>query len=145
LADAGIDVVKIPPRCQVSVSRVSGTGEINRGDHVSSRPCHRDLADALFPGLSSLVVDEVDDSGTVLRLRARTSTPKAVCPRCGGGSRRVHAWHLRRLTDLPVAGRGLVVELQVRRLVCPVAHCPQRTSESKFPSWRCGTPGARCD
>jgi hypothetical protein len=33
LADAGIDVVKIPPRCQVSVSRVSGTGEINRGEH----------------------------------------------------------------------------------------------------------------
>ena len=58
----------------------------------SSRWCLRDLAAVLFPGLSPLVLDEVEDNGTVLRLRARTTTPEAACPRCGGGSRRVHAW-----------------------------------------------------
>jgi hypothetical protein len=29
--------------------------------------------------LSSLVLDEVEDNGTVLRLRARTTTPEAAC------------------------------------------------------------------
>jgi hypothetical protein len=31
--------------------------------------------------LFSLVVDEVDDTGTVARLRARTIAPDGVCPR----------------------------------------------------------------
>ncbi len=87
----------------------------------------------MFPGLSSLILDEVEDTGTVLRLRARTTTPEAVCPRCGGVSRRVHARHLRRLVDLPVAGRGVVVELQVRRLVCAVTQCPKRTFREQVP------------
>ena len=62
-----------------------------------------------------------------VRLRARTTTPDGVCPRCGGTSRRVNAWHVRRLSDLPVAGRSLMLELHVRRLVCQSAACPQRT------------------
>ena len=39
----------------------------------------------------------------------------------------MHAWHVRRLTDLPVAGRSLVIELRVRRPVCQTTACPQRT------------------
>ena len=80
-----------------------------------------------------MVVDEVDDTGTVVRLGARTTAPEGVCPRCGGASRRVHAWHLRRLADLPVAGRSLVIELRVRRLVCQVSACPQRTFREQVP------------
>jgi transposase len=45
----------------------------------------------------------------------------------------VHAWHTRRLTDLPVAGRSVVVELHVRRLVCQDAKCPQRTFRQQVP------------
>jgi transposase len=79
------------------------------------------------PGLSSLVVEDVDDAETALRVRVRTTTPEAVCPRCAGASRQVHAWHVRQLADLPVTGRRLVIELRVRRLVCLNAECPQRT------------------
>jgi transposase len=39
----------------------------------------------------------------------------------------VHAWHVRQLTDLPVTGRRLVIELRVRRLVCQASACEQRT------------------
>jgi transposase len=45
----------------------------------------------------------------------------------------VHAWHVRRLTDLPVAGRSLVIELRVRRLVCQATACPQRTFREQVP------------
>jgi transposase len=87
----------------------------------------------LFPGLSALVIDEVEDASAVVRLRARPSRPEGVCPRCGSSSQRVHAWHVRRLADLPVAGRSVVVELQMRRLVCPSAECPQRTFRQQIP------------
>jgi hypothetical protein len=53
----------------------------------------------------------------------------------------VHAWHVRRLTDLPVAGRSLVIELHVianaaafvRHLACQSAACPQRTFREQVP------------
>jgi transposase len=45
----------------------------------------------------------------------------------------VHAWHVRRLTDLPVAGRSVMIELHVRRLVCQTAGCPQRTFRQQVP------------
>jgi transposase len=89
----------------------------------------------LFPGLSSLLIEGVEEAETenAVRVRVRTSTPEAVCPRCGGVSRRVHAWHVRQLADLPVTGRRLVIELRVRRLVCAVTHCEQRTFREQVP------------
>jgi hypothetical protein len=68
----------------------------------------------LFAGLSALVIDEEEDAGAVVRLGARSSRLKGVCPRCGSSSRRVHAWH-------------------VRRLVCSSPECPQRTIRQQIP------------
>jgi transposase len=39
----------------------------------------------------------------------------------------MHAWHTRRLADLPVAGRSVVIDLGVRRLACNNVACPQKT------------------
>ncbi|MEV1296114.1 transposase family protein [Pseudonocardia sp. NPDC049635] len=58
----------------------------------------------------------------------------ASCPRCGTESRRVHAWHLRRLADLPVGGRPVVMGLRVRRLLCTDVQCPQRTFREQIPA-----------
>jgi len=77
--------------------------------------------------LSSLVIDEVVNDGAGWRVRARTTLSEAACPRCATTSSRVHAWHVRRLTDLPAAGRAVLIELRVRRLVCQNTQCPQRT------------------
>jgi hypothetical protein len=77
-----------------------------------------------------LVIDELDDTAAEVRRHARTATLEGIYPRCGGTSRRVHAWHTRRLADLPVAGRRVTLELHVRRLICPNAGCSQRTMMS---------------
>jgi transposase len=87
----------------------------------------------LFAGLSSLVLEEVAHQGPVLQVRARTAKVPVGCPRCGTLTRRVHAYHRRRLADVPVAGRGLVVDLRVRRLVCRDADCPARTFREQVP------------
>lgn len=87
----------------------------------------------MFPSQSCLVVDELEDLGTVVRLRARVARPDGVCPRCGTTSGRVHAWHVRRLADLPAAGRIVAIELHVRRLVCPSTSCSQRTFRQQVP------------
>ncbi|WP_229715611.1 transposase family protein [Mangrovihabitans endophyticus] len=68
---------------------------------------------------------------------ARTSLVAAACPDCGQLSDRVHAYHQRRLADLPVGGRAVVVHLRVRRLVCAAQSCSRRTFREQAP---CGDP-----
>jgi transposase len=88
----------------------------------------------LFPQLPSLVIDEVLDQGLVVRVRARTPPTAVACPRCGQLSTRVHAYHQRQLSDLPVGGRGVIIELRVRRLICLTTSGPRRTVREQVPA-----------
>ena len=65
-----------------------------------------DLIKTLFPELSALVIDELVDQGLLVRVRARTPETAVPCPQCGQPAGRVHAYHERRLADLPVGGRA---------------------------------------
>ncbi|MHC3474880.1 ISL3 family transposase [Streptomyces sp. 7R007] len=80
-----------------------------------------------FAHLSSVVVDEVraDDGG--IALTARTVTREAACPDCGAVSGRVHGGYRRRLADLSAAGRQVLIDLLVRRFLCPSAACGRCT------------------
>jgi hypothetical protein len=80
----------------------------------------------LFPGLSTLLIDGVVATGSVLRITsrsaktsrsARDAEPSRVecMPSCAAADR------------LPVAGRTTVVDLRVRRLLFSDTGCPQRT------------------
>ncbi|GGM81545.1 hypothetical protein GCM10007977_098710 [Dactylosporangium sucinum] len=54
----------------------------------------------------------------------------------------MHAYHVRRLADLPVGGRGVVLELRVRRLACRNSGCVRRTFREQVP--RLAARWARC-
>nr|WP_280414326.1 ISL3 family transposase [Nocardia carnea] len=86
----------------------------------------------MFSGLSPLVVEDVGVAGSRLVVRARTPGGVAECPGCGAGSARVHGVHERRLADLPVDGRSVVVRVRVRRLYCQTQGC-QRTFREQVP------------
>ncbi len=85
-----------------------------------------------FSGLSPLVVEDVGVVGSRLVVRARTPGGVAECPGCGAGSARVHGVHERRLADLPVDGRSVMVRVRIRRLYCPTLGC-QRTFREQVP------------
>ncbi|MFF3733299.1 ISL3 family transposase [Streptomyces sp. NPDC002476] len=80
-----------------------------------------------FSHLSSVVVDEVRAEGGGIALTARTVTREAACPDCGTVSGRVHGGYRRRLADLAAAGQEVVIDLLVRRFLCPAAECGRRT------------------
>lgn len=46
---------------------------------------------------------------------------------------KVHGYHRRTVTDVPVDGRRVVVRLCVRRLVCPVLGCRRQTFREQVP------------
>ncbi|MFD0403755.1 ISL3 family transposase [Kitasatospora sp. NPDC127116] len=69
---------------------------------------------------------EVRDGRVVIE----ASTPGHVpvpCPGCGAPSDRVHSRYGRHLADAPCGGRGVVIELSVRRMFCDNRGCPRVT------------------
>ncbi|MEU2867306.1 transposase family protein, partial [Streptomyces mirabilis] len=87
----------------------------------------------MFSGLSVLVVEAVTDGGGVIWVSARTRDDPVPCPVCGQPTGRVHGFHGRRVADVPVDGRRVVVSVRLRRLMCPVLGCPRQTFREQVP------------
>ena len=86
-----------------------------------------ELVRTVFSGLSALVIEDVEDAGEVILVRARTRAGAVACPGCGTESSRVHGYHERTAADVPVDGRRVLVKVRVRRMRCPVLDCTVQT------------------
>lgn len=91
------------------------------------------LVGVVFSGLSALSVEDVEDAGDVIVVRASTRGDEMACPACGTPTGRVHAFHERVLADVPVDGRRVLVRLRIRRMRCPVTECARRTFREQVP------------
>jgi transposase len=74
-----------------------------------------DLTSVVFSGLSTLVIEEVEDEDDRIRAMARTRDEPAPCPVCGALTGRGHGYARRTVTDISVDRRRVVMSLQVRR------------------------------
>jgi transposase len=81
----------------------------------------------LFPQLSGLDLDRVQDLDGSVKIVARTGSEPVACRGCGTLSARVHDRYRRCLQDLACGGRPVQVELEVRRLICDNPACPVAT------------------
>lgn len=81
---------------------------------------------------SGLVFEDVSDSADSFILIVRSVETTAACPLCGGFSRRVHSRYVRRVADLPLAGREVQLRLVARRFLCEVQHCARRIFAERF-------------
>jgi len=91
------------------------------------------LVGTVFSGLSALVIEDVQDTGDVIVVRARTRERATGCPDCGTETARVHGYHERTVADVPVDGRRVMVRVTVRRMRCPVRGCPRQTFREQVP------------
>ena len=69
----------------------------------------------LFPHLSGLDLDRVEDLDGSVKIVARPGSGPVACRDCGTPSARVHDRYRRCLQDLACGGRPVQVELEVRR------------------------------
>lgn len=86
-----------------------------------------------FSGLSALVIDDVTDGGDIVVVTARTGEDAVPCPVCETPTAKVHGYHGRTVTNVPVDAPQVVVRLCVRRLVCPVLECGRQTFREQIP------------
>ena len=91
------------------------------------------LVGIVFSGLSALVIEDVEDAGDVIVVRARTRGDAIACPGCGTETSRVHGYHERTPADVPVDGRRVLVKVRGRRLRCPVLDCAVQTFREQVP------------
>jgi transposase len=92
-----------------------------------------ELVGTVFSGLSALVIEDVEDAGEVIRVRARSTGGEVPCPGCGAGTGRVHGYYERTAADVPVDGRRVAVTARLRRLRCPVLGCRVQTFREQVP------------
>jgi transposase len=81
----------------------------------------------VFSGLSALVIEDIEDAGEAIVVRARTRGMAVACPGCGTETGRVHGYHERTAADVPVDGRRVVVKVRARRMRCPALDCKVQT------------------
>jgi len=86
-----------------------------------------ELVRTVFSGLSALVIDDVEDAGEAVVVRAGTRGGAVACPGCGAETSRVHGYHERTAADVPVDGRRVLVKVRVRRMRCPALDCEVQT------------------
>ena len=81
----------------------------------------------LFPHLGGLRVEQVEDTGDAVVIRARRRASHARCPACGAVSSRVHGGYARVVADGAAGGRPVLIVLSVRLFRCPQSWCPKAT------------------
>jgi hypothetical protein len=81
----------------------------------------------LFPHLSGLDLDRVEDLDGSPKIVARTDSEPVVCRDSGTRPARVHDRYRRCLQDLACGGRSVQAELKVGRLICDNPACPVAT------------------
>ncbi|WP_240677204.1 ISL3 family transposase [Actinacidiphila soli] len=97
----------------------------------------------VFAGLDDeLVVETARSSLGLVCITGRRRAAREKCPDCGRCCGRVHDRYLRRVRDLPLGGRPVVITLLVRRFICDNKQCARRTFAEGFSQLT--TPYARC-
>jgi len=70
--------------------------------------------------------------GDDFQIQLRSRCGSGVCPDCGRPSQRVQSRYLRRPSDLPLAGRRVVLTIQARRFWCDTVVCGRRIFCERF-------------
>ncbi len=88
---------------------------------------------------SGLSVENVARDGDTVVVTARGLAQVAACPLCGTASGRVHSRYERRVSDLPCAGRGVLLRIVARRFLCqaPLQRDNQDDSGASIKVRRC--------
>jgi transposase len=85
-----------------------------------------ELLSIVFSGLPALVIEDAEDAGEVICVRAKTRDVAVACPDCGTPTARVHGYYKRTAADVPAGGRRVLIRVRVRWLRCPVPGCPRQ-------------------
>lgn len=77
-----------------------------------------------LPGFN-IIATESTDNTVCVTLSAQVN--RRQCPSCGHKSSQVHSTYVRRVRDLPISGRPVLLQALVRRFRCKLQACTRKT------------------
>ncbi|QPC95720.1 transposase family protein [Mesorhizobium sp. INR15] len=78
------------------------------------------------------VVDDAASAADATLITVRPLSIASACPGCGTRSVRIHSRYPRRLADLPIAGKPVLLVVMVRRFHCDAVLCGRRIFAERF-------------
>ncbi|WP_033346716.1 ISL3 family transposase [Catenuloplanes japonicus] len=81
----------------------------------------------LLPHLSGMEVEQVEVTADSILIDGVSTAVGAACPGCRVPARRVHSRYVRRLADVAVGGRRVLIRVRVRWFFCEDDSCEART------------------
>jgi hypothetical protein len=78
------------------------------------------------------VVENATCDGASTVITVRRASRSSPCPGCGTSSERIHSRYLRRVADLPLAGRPVRLVVVARRFRCGADLCGRRIFAERF-------------
>jgi transposase len=81
----------------------------------------------VLPHLSGVEVKQVEVGVDSVVVDVVPKVAGGLCPRCAAPARRVHSRYVRRLADVAVGGRKVLIKVTVRRFFCASDLCKART------------------
>ncbi len=91
------------------------------------------FAGTVFSGLSVLAIEDVEDAGGAVVVRARTRGRAAACPGCGEEAGRVRGCRERTAAGVPAGGRRAGLKVRARRMRCPALDGKVQASREQVP------------
>src|SRR5438270_13335508 len=87
-----------------------------------------------LPLPEGMVIGQVEITAAQLTGELISTQPFARCPTCGSSSDHVHCQYQRTVYDVPCGGRGVVLQLRVRKFAGWSATCPRNVKASPLPA-----------
>lgn len=84
-------------------------------------------------GESQLHIDGIEVETDVIVLSISSTNPVGTCPLCGTPSVRVHSNYQRHPGDLPLAGYGVCLDMNVRKFFCDNDDCERVIFTERLP------------
>lgn len=81
--------------------------------------------DKFYPEDLSIIT--VDQNDNIIRLFMKSNTKQAICPKCGLVSQKYHATHHRKVQDLPMLGRQVILDINLFEYKCENNDCTVTT------------------
>lgn len=70
--------------------------------------------------------------GPEVHIAVKSGREEAKCPYCGQSSRQVHSCVSRKLKDLPIQGKKVILNLKKRKYFCKNKECIYKTFAERF-------------
>jgi len=81
---------------------------------------------------TGFVVEHAEFDTDCVFLDVRAAAISATCPCCGTASSRTQSRYVRKVADLPISGRRVVLRVTVRRFWCDAVLCRRRIFAERF-------------